>query len=1141
MRNTERMTDDVRDLSSEAVSLVRQWLATAEGIPVPRPARQLAAMLKDTSGLDFVVDFVDQVVRPENLNVAATSMKRLAGDPPPFLDWHLRAAIRLGGVLAPKFPDLIVPIARAALRKMVGHLIVDATPNRLGSAISKLRKEDSALNLNLLGETVLGEREAGRRFSGTFALLARDDVDYVSVKVSSVVKPHQRWGFEEMVTDTVETLRPLYQLALSSPMPKFINLDMEEYKDLELTLAVFTRLLDEPQFHQLRAGIVLQAYLPDAMGAMARLQNWAGRRVAAGGAPIKVRLVKGANLPMELVDAQLHGWPLATVDSKKAADTNYKRVMDYALQPERIRSVELGIAGHNLFDIALAWLLAQRRGVTEGVDFEMLVGMAPGQAEAVRRTVGRMLFYVPVVHPKEFDVAIAYLIRRLEEGASQDNFMSAVFELSTCPELFERERRRFQESIDALSHEVPQPNRSQSRFVHDPNHSTEEFVPTSDSDPAIPANQKWAAQIRAAMSADTSGQELVNRSRLNSLAELNAVLETAGSAEWLQWTAPDRAALLHRVGDELAVRRGALMALAGSECGKTLDQSDPEVSEAIDFAHYYAEMAKDLDCVDGARHHSAGVVVVTPPWNFPLAIPAGSILAALAAGSSVIVKPSRLAARCCAGIIDAFWSAGVPTDALQFMLSDNSELTAALIADPRVSRVILTGGYETARKFKQLRPDLGLLAETSGKNAIIVTPDADMDLAVKDVVASAFGHAGQKCSAASLVILVGDAAKSRRFHDQLIDAVKSLTVGQPDAGPTEIGPLIQSPDPKLLAGLTRLEPGQRWILKPRQLDDDGRLWQPGIRSGVQRGSEFHLVEYFGPVLGIMNAKTLDEAIEIVNEISFGLTSGLHSLNPDEIKIWIDAVQAGNLYVNRGITGAIVQRQPFGGWKRSVVGPTTKAGGPNYLLGLSDWESAPSGSGTKIRSAQVERVLHLAKSSLSADRMAMLDRAARNDQEIWESEYGAAKDVQGIPCEKNVLRYLPYQEEITIRWHADEPLADLLRVVIAAIRSGYSPTISIATDLPGPLRSELIRSGFAIRSEPDQQFEQWLAQAPAGRIRMIGKLGVRPPRADLAIYDQCVTESGRLEMLPFLCEQTVSVTAHRFGTPSRSIAGILRNS
>ena len=353
------------------------------------------------------------------------------------------------------------------------------------------------------------------------------------------------------------------------------------------------------------------------------------------------------------------------------------------------------------------------------------------------------------------------------------------------------------------------------------------------------------------------------------------MIETAvekGKA-WGALSGAERAEILHRAGDVLEARRADLLEVMASETGKTIDQGDPEVSEAVDFAHYYAESARKLDDVDGATFVPSKLTVVTPPWNFPVAIPAGSTLAALAAGSAVVIKPAKQARRSGAVMIEALWEAGVPRDVLTMVQLGERELGRQLISHPAVDRVILTGGYETAELFRSFRKDLPLLAETSGKNAIIVTPSADLDLAAKDVAYSAFGHAGQKCSAASLVILVGSVAKSKRFHNQLIDAVTSLKVGYPEDPRSQMGPIIEPANGKLLNALTTLGEGETWAVEPRKLDDTGRLWSPGVRSGVRRGSYFHLTEFFGPVLGVMTAETLEEAIAIQNQIDYGLTVG----------------------------------------------------------------------------------------------------------------------------------------------------------------------------------------------------------------------------------------------------------------------------
>ncbi|MET1020840.1 MAG: bifunctional proline dehydrogenase/L-glutamate gamma-semialdehyde dehydrogenase [Arthrobacter sp.] len=1140
-------------LAEDTIGLVRHWLTEAAKVPVDASAQQLAGVLKDPNGLDFTVGFVDGVVRPEDLQVAARNLAALAPKVPAFLPWYRRSAVRLGGTLAPVLPQVVIPIARRVLREMVGHLIVDATDAKLGPAIRKIRKDGIKLNVNLLGEAVLGEHEAARRLAGTHKLLARPDVDYVSIKVSSTVAPHSAWAFDEAVEHVVEKLTPLFARAASfasgGQQAKFINLDMEEYKDLDMTVAVFTRILDLPEFKNLEAGIVLQAYLPDALAAMIRLQDWAAARRADGGAGIKVRVVKGANLPMERVEASLHDWPLATWNTKQDSDTNYKRVINYSLHPERIRNVRIGVAGHNLFDIAFAWLLAKHRGVESGIEFEMLLGMAQGQAEAVRQDVGSLLLYTPVVHPAEFDVAIAYLIRRLEEGASQDNFMSAVFELSDNESLFEREKQRFLASLAKLDDEVPPPNRRQDRSLPAEPLPHDSFENTADTDPSLPANRAWGRAILARVATSTLGNAAVEAATITDEQTLNTVIDTAvekGKA-WGAMSGAERAEILHRAGDVLEARRAELLEVMASETGKTIDQGDPEVSEAVDFAHYYAESARRLDDVDGATFVPAKLTVVTPPWNFPVAIPAGSTLAALAAGSAVVIKPAKQARRSGAVMVEALWEAGVPRDVLTMVQLGERELGRQLISHPAVDRVILTGGYETAELFRSFRQDLPLLAETSGKNAIIVTPSADFDLAAKDVAYSAFGHAGQKCSAASLVILVGSVARSKRFHNQLIDAVTSLRVGYPEDPASQMGPIIEPARGKLLDALTTLGEGEGWAVEPRKLDSTGRLWSPGVRHGVRRGSYFHLTEFFGPVLGVMTAETLDDAIALQNEIEYGLTSGLHSLNPEEVGRWLDTVQAGNLYVNRGITGAIVRRQPFGGWKKSAVGAGTKAGGPNYLVGLGDWVTKSSTAASAPAHPGVRRIEQAARGFLAAGELEALQRALASDAVAWTEEFGTTKDVSGLSAERNIFRYraLP----VTVRLSDGEPLAALVRTVAAGILAGSALTVSTAVELPAQLRTVL--SGLGI--EPTVMNDaDWLASVGrlAGsakpstpRIRLIGGdvkalAEATVGRPDLAVYFHPVTEAGRVELLPFLHEQAISITAHRFGTPNHLTDGLI---
>ncbi|CAN7486582.1 proline dehydrogenase family protein [Microbacterium foliorum] len=1220
-------------LADRAVELARRWVIEAAAADVDPAAERLAGVLQDANGLPFTLGFVDGVMRPESLSAAASQLHRIAPIVPDFLPWYLRSAVRLGGGVAQMLPTPVVPIARRVLRDMVGHLVVDARPAKLGPAIAKIRESGARLNLNLLGEAVLGEDEARRRLDGIHELIRRPDVDYVSVKVSAIVSHISMWAFDEVVESVVERLLPLYLTAASDRT--FINLDMEEYRDLDLTIAVFTRILEDPRLDGLEAGIVLQAYLPDALPALQQLTAWARERVDHGGAPIKVRLVKGANLAMERVEARMHGWAQATYDTKLDTDANYLRCLDWALRPENVDAVRLGIAGHNLFGIAYAWLLAGERGVRAGgvdaaaattasqppVEFEMLLGMAQGQVQAVSREVGEVLLYVPVVNPGEFDVAISYLVRRLEENASSDNFLSAAFRLGDDESLFVRERDRFLDALDrstsptlrvgalrgqdrlAPVHEsmrpvpvAPAPEEGLTQAVLGISRGADDtggpfletavyapreldeatggapgFANTPDSDPSLPANRDWAREIHERIAGSTLGVSTIDAARVDDADTLESTIAGVreAAALWGARPATERAEVLLRAAAALEGRRGDLIEVAASETGKVFAEADVEVSEAVDFARYYAAKARELDAVAGAAFEPARVTVVTPPWNFPLAIPAGGVLAALAAGSGVVFKPAPQSRRCAAVIAETLWEVGVPRDVLALVDIEEGDLGRELISHESVDRVILTGSWETAALFRSWRPDLPLLAETSGKNAMIITPSADLDLAVADLVRSAFGHAGQKCSAASLAILVGPVGRSKRFARQLADATRSLHVGWPTDPLAEVGPVIERPEGKLAWALTELDGDEKWLIEPALSDDDptGRLWRPGIRVGVQPGSRFHTEEFFGPVLGIMHAPTLERAIELQNAVEYGLTAGLHTQDPAELALWLDRVQAGNLYVNRGITGAIVQRQPFGGWKRSSVGTGAKAGGPNYLIGLGSWRS--SGSGTVSSTlhlrgldSRITDLIEAAQPSLGFEAFEWLRRSALSDALAWDREFGQVRDVSHLGVERNLFRYRPVP--VAIRATADAGWQELLRVVIAAVRAGAGFVLSTPVGLPPAVRHALAELGAVVYMETDDEWiERMRRRGDSSGVReSLGDDELRPSRArlvgpresvsalhralaaavggdpDLAVYDGEVTSAGRIELLPFVHEQAIAITAHRYGNPDDWSAAVI---
>ena len=1119
-----RVAVDDEILQQRAVRLADRIQAGADGARTRREQAgqaRVARLLDDPDGLAFTIALTDEVLRIRDPARAARQLRELVDElgSPRFLDRRDRVLLRAGVTAAERFPAVVMPLVAARLRAELAGYVLAAEPWRLRRHLARRRAEGIRLNLNLLGEAILGDEEADRRLEGVLRLLRRPDVDYVSVKVTSVSAQINHADFDREVDRIAGRLRRLYDVALAGRPVKFVNLDMEEYRDLELTVAVFRAVLSEPAYRGLDAGIVLQAYIPDSLPVLRELISWARDRRATGGGRVKVRIVKGANLAMERVEAELAGWEQAPFATKAEVDANYKRMLDVALEPSNADALRIGAASHNLFELAWALTVAAERRVPGMLEVEMLEGMAGSAAHPVRDAAGGLLLYAPIVARADHESAIAYLVRRFDENTAPDNFLRNQFAMRVGSPAWDAEQRRFAASVTERERPTVATRRTQDRTRPGPGSAVPDgFANEPDTDLTRPSNRAWLAahlggpdwgpehvvpavvdgavvdEPAAGRGVDPSEPERTIYRWVQAPRELvdrAVAAAVAGQEAWASTPGAARAKVLRAAGDVLAERRGALIGLMARDGGKVFAEADPEVSEAVDFARYYAEGAAALEGA-GDRFRPLGTVAVVPPWNFPLAIPAGGVLAALAAGNTVVFKPAPETVAIAHAIAEACWDAGVPRSALHFLPCADDDAGRRLVTHPDVDAVVLTGSWDTARMFLGWRPGLHLHAETSGKNAIVVTAAADLDRAVADLVHSAFGHAGQKCSAASLAIVEASVYDDERFRRQLADAAATLRPGPAWDPATTIGPLIRPAEGPLADALTRLEPGEHWLLAPRQDPRNPQLWSPGIKLGVAPGSPFHLTECFGPVLGVMRAADLDEAIAWQDQPAYGLTAGLHSLDPAEISRWLERVQAGNLYVNRHITGAIVRRQPFGGWKRSVVGPGAKAGGPHYVASLGTWRDTWDGPADAFGDA--------------------VARARRTTL--------APADPSGLAAEANVLRHRPLH---CVLVRAGEGVDD--RAVALALAAGRAVGADVTVSSPRP------RPG-AHMVEADDAF---VVRAGAGGWDKVRILGAVADATLLDVYDRGVwvdtspvVADPEVEALRWVREQAVSLTLHRHG-------------
>ncbi len=866
-------------------------------------------------------------------------------------------------------------IARRGISRVAEQFIVGQTP---GEAVDGLRRrwsEGSAFTVDLLGEKTVTAADADRYAARVADLLAtltdaaagwpadphleRDDVGplprvNVSVKPTALATRYGPLTRVDGLAEAKERLRPL--LARAAAAGAYVHFDAEHYDVKDLTLQLFRELLDEPELVDLDAGVVVQAYLKDARDDLADLIAWSAGRAR----PVTVRLVKGAYWDTETVQAQAEGWPVPVFSEKVQTDADYERCT--RLLHDHHGEVRAAFGTHNLRSLAHAVTYARSKGIPDnGYEIQLLYGMAEPLHAAVRKLGLRLRVYAPV---GQLVPGMAYLVRRLLENTANESFV----------------RRRFVEGRDLdellappAVDGLPGPDGPGRRAPTDPDRPGD-YAPE-------PVAEWRRSPVRAAMAAAVTGvggsglgrevpavidgrpvttegdiesldpaesSTVVARSARCGAEEAERALDAARRAwpGWRRAPAGQRAAVLFGAAEWMRERRASIAALEVFEAGKPWRDADADVCEAIDFCEYYGREALRLD--RGAtvqsppgehnelRYRPRGIGVVISPWNFPLAIPTGMVTAALVTGNAVLFKPAEQTPAVAAVLVDALVAAGLPAGVLGFLPGLGEEVGAYLVEHPDVSFVAFTGskpvGLGIVERAAIVRPGQRhikrVVAELGGKNALIVDADADVDQAVPIVVGSAFGYAGQKCSACSRLIVLDD------VHDEVVErlvgAARRLRVGHPREMAVDVGPLIDAEAYKRVRSYVELAPEEgEVVLGGLDVPEDGYFVGPTIVTGVRPGSRLAAEEIFGPVLSVFRAGSFEEAVALANDTEYALTAGLVSRSPAHIRLAGAELRAGNVYVNRSITGAVVGRQPFGGYGLSGVG--SKAGGPDYLL------------------------------------------------------------------------------------------------------------------------------------------------------------------------------------------------------------------
>jgi RHH-type transcriptional regulator, proline utilization regulon repressor / proline dehydrogenase / delta 1-pyrroline-5-carboxylate dehydrogenase len=833
-------------------------------------------------------------------------------------------------------------------------------------AIERLRKDKLTFTMDLLGEAVITEVEAAaylQRYLDLMAQLAAaakqwkpveaidraGDQELAKVQVSvkltafySQFDPLDAEGSRAKVSEHIRTL-----LRRAQELGVAVHFDMEQYRYKALTLAILKDILMEAEFRQRDdLGITLQAYLRDSYGDLKDLVLWAKNR----GTPVTVRLVKGAYWDQETITARQHGWPTPVYSQKVSTDANYERMTRLLLEQHQYLYAAIG--SHNVRSQAYAMAIAEALQIPRrNIELQVLYGMADKLAKTMADQGYRVRVYAPF---GELIPGMSYLIRRLLENTANSSFLRqnqedvAVDTLLATPQFAPEDR----DGATATPPAPPFPNAPDLDFAL----ATRRAQATE----ALKTVQAQLGQryqpiingvtVETEASADSLNPskptERVGKVGLASQAQADAAIAAAQAAfpAWAATPAKQRGDILRRAAALMEERRHELNAWMVYEVGKPLGQADPEVSEAIDFCRYYADEMERLEAgyaydypgeTNRYRYFPRGIAVVISPWNFPLAIATGMTVAALATGNCTILKPAEPAAVIAAKLAEILIEAGMPPGVFQYLPAKGSTVGAHLVNHPEVHTIAFTGSREVGCRIyaeaAQWRPGQRhlkrVIAEMGGKNAIIIDESADLDQAVQGVVYSAFGYSGQKCSACSRAIVVASVYDT--VVRRLIEATRSLNVGEAVQASTKVGPVIDASAQAKIKEYIETGKAEATLALALEAPATGYFVGPTIFTEVPPQATIAQEEIFGPVLAVIKAQDFDDALAIANDTDYGLTGGLYSRTPSHIERVQNEFAVGNLYINRGITGAIVSRQPFGGGKMSGVG--SKAGGPDYLL------------------------------------------------------------------------------------------------------------------------------------------------------------------------------------------------------------------
>lgn len=1168
---------DINTLTEAAWLVIDSW----QGQATEQRATLLNAIRGDGETFEFVRDIFETVAMPREAFAKALGLNDLARHTPDSLPPRLKLALQVGGIVSLSVPWGALPIIKSRFKAHLREILTVLNAKNIESLFQA--SSEMQLDFELWGGDPVGAQTAAKATSRYIEIVnaAAHKNALLSVNVAKIMPPLGAWQSDSAASMIAGNLREIADACLSRDIG--LMLYARNYAEVLMLPSILRVLADDSDYDDLSIGVVLYTEIPETLQQLDEVFEIAQARLNRGGKELTVRVTTRTLSSRERITGLVRGLAVPVTHNRKDRDAQNVRVLQKLTANKNVHTV---FESEDVFSLALASVLSTQSKNRKNFALQMRQGFLPELAHAIAGHTP-LRISTPLVPTNDFAGAIEESLEVLADAVNPDGPLDLSSEMNTRAQV----RQRAKEALEASANEPPRSHRLQDRVrewdaaeqdmtrLYRPPTVAHQFDTggltaavlslAKQETGEIRLQEKAAAQTIPAVSssgfaneADTDATSKANREwmrqrmtrSLDAAASLEKVDPEKANPEkvvgkWRELEHNQRAAIMRKVALGLASSRDLLVTAIATDRALTAPEIDHEIGRAIDATRYLAARAEGLRTLRGANFVAEEALVLAADRETPFGDFAEAFAAAIATGAHVVLVVAANMQNSIDVLLHEWFEAGLPTDTVSLdVTSDIASVLDKKLINSEIKRVILFAEAETQEKVRRLRPDITCHLQPLGLATSIVTASADLQKTVTEIADSAFYYGASHPRAPKAIILT---AKSAKFLKRLADAVQSLEpAGQRedtarDVLRPQIAPLTSRPTKQEIRALTELEPGEKWLLVPRQLDDAGLVWSPGIRTGVKVDSEFWVNARRMPVIGVLQAGGLSDAIVAQNSIGSGSSASLFTNDETEMLQWLEETFAASLTVNKTATRARIERLPTGMWRKQSQTGEGLAGGPNRLINLGHWQMREGTSSVTLHlrglDAAVRALIETAQSALEYHEFDLVRRAALADALAMRTQFGQVRDSVQLQTELNFLRYEPVA--VHVRAAIDAPFASLVRVLVAGMLAGSPITISSARALPKKFKAVLDMQDIVNTVEDD---ESWLervslqgpavsgiGEVPAERVRLIGGDAVRvsewiSAHPGLSVWGEAVTIAGSVELLGFMREQAVSIAATRHG-------------